>query len=79
MRNDAAKRLALVDQVGQALGVRFLPEFRSGVFAFDPHALGDCGAKLFEPGGVDHLGDDRVPLFLQLLNVFGCHAAIVPQ
>lgn len=77
--DDAVEDFAFVDQVGEALGVGFLPKFGSGVFTFDRHAFGDGGAKLFEPSGVDHSGDDRVPLLLQLLKIFRVHAAIVTQ
>ena len=77
--DDPVEDFPLVDEVGEALGVGFLAELGSGVFTLDGHAFGDGGAERFEPGGVDHSGDDRVPLFLQLLKIFRVHAAIVTQ
>ena len=77
--DDPVEDFSFVDQIGEALGIGFLPKFSTGVFSFDGNTLGDGGAEFFKPDGVDHLGDDRVPLFLQLLKIFRVHAAIVTQ
>jgi hypothetical protein len=79
MGDDATEGFAFVDEVGEALGVGLFTELGAGLFAFDGHALGDGGAEFGEPGGVDHLGDDRVPLIVQLFYVLAIHVGIVSQ